>query len=99
MINFLKEIESEMEEYNIEFRDLIIIDKGKRQYFKNREEFEKKYDFEYDDGFGTAKITNFQIIIDDYTWLERDSYDGAEGFVIKAHPLKSKYQTIESHMG
>ena len=35
--------------------------------------------------------------IDDYTWFERTSYDGCEKFVLKAHPLLSKYQNRESH--
>ena len=37
------------------------------------------------------------FVIDDYTWFERTSYDGCEKFVLKAHPLLSKYQNRESH--
>ena len=62
-----------------------------------KEDFLDKYDVFYDNGWGLCNFTNIQIVIDDYTWFERTSYDGCEKFVLKAHPLLSKYQNRESH--
>ena len=107
MVNLFHEIISmAIMHYAIDTNDskLIIVDKGEQYTFdlNNKDDFERlkeKYSFEYDDGFGAAEVTDLQIIIDDSSWLERHSYDGSESFVLKAHPINSKYTTEESHMG
>ena len=54
------------------------------------EEFLKKLDFEYDNGFGCQII--FGVLwCTDSTWYERNGYDGSERWVLKQRPEIPKF--------
>ena len=93
MQNLLKEIKRELREFKKNISDVTILYKGEKitDY--------SLLDFDYNEGYGFTNVEDLYIIIDDYTWLERESYDGLEGFTVKAHPLKSKYENQESILG
>jgi hypothetical protein len=43
------------------------------------EEFLDQLDFDYDNGYGIQELYGY-VWLDDKTWLDRDEYDGAEGW-------------------
>ena len=94
MINFLEEINELLREHNLNLNQVVFVVDGN---VVEKEEFLEKYDVFYDNSWGFCNFSNIQIIIDDYAWFERTSYDGCEKFVLKAHPLLSEYQNQESH--
>ena len=83
-----------LKKYNLTIDDVIFVFNGN---VVENEDFLEKYDVFYDNGWGLCNFTNIQIVIDDYTWFERTSYDGYEKFILKAHPLLSKFTNQESH--
>lgn len=93
MINLVDEISDLLTEYNLNLNDVVFVVK---ENVVENEDFLEKFDVFYDNGWGLCNFSNIQIVIDDYTWFERTSYDGCEKFVLKAHPLLSKYQNRES---
>lgn len=94
MINFLEEIGDLLNEHDLNLNDVIFVVDGN---IVENGDFLEKYDVCYDDDFGLCHFIDIQIIIDDYAWFERTSYDGCEKFVLKAHPLLSTYENQESH--
>lgn len=89
MINLVDEISDLLTEYNLNLNDVIfVVNCG----VVENEDFLEKNDVFYDNGWGLCNFANIQIVIDDYAWFERTSYDGCEKFILKAHPLLSKYQ-------
>ena len=50
-----------------------------------KEEFLRRIDFEYDDGYGEQIIFGY-VWLTDGTWLERDEYDGKEWWAHKECP-------------
>lgn len=56
------------------------------------EKFRLISDFEYDDGYGTAKIPEGLRIVGKDWWLERSEYDGAEWWDFKTIPNKPKFE-------
>ena len=59
----------------------------------------KTLSFEYENNWGLVKVSDIQLIIDDYTWLGRASYDGCEKYNLKTHPLLSAFENQEFHLG
>lgn len=96
MINFIDEISSLLNEYNLDLNDVIFVVEGN---VVKSDEFLEKYNVFYDDDWGLCELKNIQVIVDDYTWLERTSNDGRERFILKAHPRLSTYENQESHTG
>lgn len=94
MINFVDEIYGLLNKYNLNLNDVILVVEGK---IVKSNEFLEKYDISYDNDWGSCELKNIQLIVDDYTWFERTSYDGREKFILKAHPLLSSYDNQESH--
>ncbi|MDO5861172.1 hypothetical protein [Methanobrevibacter sp.] len=94
MINLVDEISSLLNEYNLDLNDVILVVEGN---VVKSDEFLEKYNVFYDDDWGLCELKNIQLIVDDYTWFERTSYDGRERFILKAHPLLSTYENQESH--
>ena len=94
MINLVYEISDLLKEYDLNLDDVVFVVNGD---VVEKEDFLDKYAVFYDNGWGLCNFANIQIVIDDYTWFERTSYDSCEKFVLKAHPLLSKYQNRESH--
>lgn len=94
MINFVDEIINLLNEYNLNLNDVILVVGGN---VVKSDEFLEKYNVFYDNDWGLCELKNIQLIVDDYTWFERTSYDGREKFILKAHPLLSSYDNQESH--
>ncbi len=52
------------------------------------ENFKTIADHLYDDGYGQVEVASDLIIMfTDNTWLEREEYDGSEGWVLKSVPV------------
>ncbi|WP_458404133.1 hypothetical protein [Methanobrevibacter sp.] len=94
MINFVDEISGLLNEYNLDLNDVILVVEGN---VVKSDEFLEQYNVFYDNDWGLCELKNIQLIVDDYTWFERTSYDGRERFILKAHPLLSSYENQESH--
>jgi len=94
MINLLEEIGEMLNEHNLNINDVVFVVDGN---IVENEDFLEKYDVCYNHDWGLCNFSNIQVVIDDYTWFERTSYDGREKFVLKAHPILSDYQNQESH--
>ena len=94
MINFVDEIINLLNEYNLNLNDVILVVGGN---VVKSDEFLEKYNVFYDNDWVLCELKNIQLIVDDYTWFERTSYDGREKFILKAHPLLSSYDNQESH--
>ena len=84
-----------LKKYNLTIDDVIVCVNGKT--LKTKREIKEKLNFDYDEKSGQVNFKNIQLILDDYTWFERTSYDGYEKFILKAHPLLSKFTNQESH--
>ena len=96
MINIVNEIYDLLNKYNLNLNDVILAVEGN---IVKSNEFLEKYDISYDNDWGLCELKNIQLIVDDYTWFERTSYDGRERFILKAHPRLSTYENQESHIG
>ena len=94
MINFVDEIIDLLKQYNLNLNDVIFVVNGNAM---QKDEFLEKFSIDYDNDWGFSKFENVQLVIDDYTWFERTSYDGREKFILKAHPLLSTFENQESH--
>jgi len=97
MMNLLEETLSELKKYGLNLSDVKVIFKG--QFFQNESEIKKVLSIEYDNSWGLLQHGDIQLIVDDYTWIERTSYDGREKYILKAHPLLSTYENQEHHPG
>ena len=84
MINIVNEIYDLLNKYNLNLNDVILAVEGN---IVKSNEFLEKYDISYDNDWGLCELKNIQLIVDDYAWFERTSYDGRERFILKAHPL------------
>lgn len=94
MINLIDEITDLLKHHNLNLDDIVIVIDNN---VIEKKEFLEGFDIDYDNSWGASHLENIQLIIDDYTWFERTSYDGCEKFILKAHPLLSKYENRESH--
>ncbi|MBR0271447.1 MAG: hypothetical protein IJQ68_05580 [Methanobrevibacter sp.] len=90
-INLLDECVSLLKEYDLNLDDITVVFKG--EVLNNLE----KLDVDYDNSWGHCNFDDIQLIIDEYTWFERTSYNGCEKFILKAHPLLSTFKNHESH--
>lgn len=92
--NLLKETIEDLNENNKKTIDVLWV--GRHYYdFENKklvtykatwDEFCMKANFEYDAGFGSAKIPGDLIVVGKDFWLERHEYDGSEWWEFKAMP-------------
>ena len=93
-MNLVDEICNILDSCNLNFDDVVFVVNSQ---IIGKEEFLDKFDLDYDGGWGSCNFENIQVIVDDYTWFERTSYDGCEKFILKAHPILSRYENQESH--
>lgn len=93
-INLLDETVSILNKYNLDLNDVTVLFKGE---IINSFDVKEKLNVEYDNAWGHSNFEDIQLIIDEYTWFERASYDGCEKYVLKAHPLLSAYKNQEVH--
>ena len=74
MMNLLEETVIELKKYDLKLSDVKVIFKG--QFLQKESEIKKVLSIEYDNSWGFLQHGDIQLIIDDYTWIERTSYDG-----------------------
>lgn len=94
-INLLDETISILNKYNLNLNDVTVLFNGE---IINSEDVKEKLNVEYDNGWGHSNFKDIQLIIDEYAWFERASYDGCEKYILKAHPLLSTYNNQEVHI-
>lgn len=81
MINLKKETLEEILDSNHKIEDVMFVGSYDGKYRMNINEFLLKSDFDYDNGYGSAKIaTDLIVYFDDKTYLSRWEYDGSEGW-------------------
>ena len=85
MVNLLKETKRVIKNNNKKFKDILWI--GGTDFYTD-ENFEKILDIDYDNGFGGQEIADDLIIVGNGWWLEREEYDGSEGWSLKEYPSK-----------
>ena len=100
MKNLLEEIIEELKELGLTLNDVIIIYHGEILKFKTYDDY-KKLDIDYEESFGRCNIRDVQVVVDNTTWFERTSFDGAEGFDLRTNPLNGTYKEkyLETHYG
>lgn len=97
IVNLLAETIEVLNSHGLKITDVKVIFND--NVLKDESEIRNALDCDYNDGWGTVHFKNIQLVIDDYTWFERTSYDGSEKYVLKAHPILSNYTNSESHPG
>ena len=93
-INLLDETISILDQYDLDLNDVTVLFNGE---MLNTTDAKEKLNVDYDNSWGHCNFEDIQLIIDDYTWFERASYDGYEKYILKAHPLLSIYNNQEAH--
>lgn len=63
---------------------------GNYLYKSTWEDFAESANFEYDNGFGGARIPEDLIVVGKDFWLERNEYDGVEWWEFKTMPKEPK---------
>ena len=96
MMNLYSEACEVLKEYGLSIDDVDVIFEGERL---NKSQIKEKMDILYDNSWGRLCFKDIQLVVDDFTWFERASYDGCEKFILKAHPLLSSFKNQESHPG
>ena len=89
-MNLLEETIKALGDNGYELNDIAYICSLDGRYHTDYDTFSKLADFDYDDGFGSAKVaTDLCIVLDGGSWLERYEYDGSEGWVYKRKPTRT----------
>ena len=90
MINLLKETIDCLKGHDKSESDVLWVGccDNNGDYKTTWEDFKSKANFEYDNGFGEAEIPSALVIVGNDFWLERDEYDGSEGWVFKLFPIE-----------
>jgi len=68
---------------------------GDQNQFVTWENFAKKANFEYDNGFGRNEIDLSLKVVGHDWWLERHEYGGSEWWEFKTLPSKPKVESNE----
>ena len=97
LVNLLEETKSILNQYDLTLDDVTVVFKGK--ILETMDEIVEELDKDYDNGWAFLTFKDIQLVVDDYTWFERASYDGKEKFILKAHPLLSNFKNFEFHPG
>lgn len=88
MKNLLEETTQELSSQQKAPDDVIWVGSRNGEYAMSWEEFAGIANVEYDDGFGSQKISSDLVVVGDNWWLERYEYDGSESWNFKTTPLK-----------
>lgn len=94
MINLLEETKREILSNGEKIEDIICVQncKGSMSW----DDFCLIADFNYDDGYGWAAISEDLMVIGSDFWLERHEYVGAENWEFKKYPkIKEKFAFIK----
>ncbi len=95
MQNLLRETIEELKENGKSESDVLWVGRGYdtlyvKPYKTTWEDFKKKANFEYDDGYGGNEIPMDLIVVGKDFWLERHEYDGSEWWEFKSMPIEPK---------
>ena len=87
-INFLKETLYSLKQENKSWEDVFFVSYQEKEiiYEIPKDEFLKKADFYYDDGYGGQEIDKSLMIVGYDWWLERHEYHGSEWWEFKTLP-------------
>lgn len=88
-MNLLEETRDKLAEYGLGEEAVRWVGSSDGDYRCSWERFTKISDFNYKAGFGTQYIAEDLVVVGDTYWLERDEYDGAEGWALKRMPTLS----------
>ena len=102
MSNLLQETTKKLMKYNKTWNDVLWI--GGYDFTINIEDFKNLANREYDNGYGAPEVAQDLKVVGEDWWLEREEYDGAEGWVYKSYPKKpleqkSVKRVITSNIG
>lgn len=86
MNNLLKETKEALKRNHLTFDDILWIEDG--DYEIPKELFMILADHEYDDGYGSQKVSPSLCLVGDGFFFERAEYDGAEWWEYKGIPKK-----------
>lgn len=67
---------------------------GTEEFYMGWEDFVKKSNFNYDEGFGGNEINLNLLVVGKDFWLERHEYDGSEWWEFKTLPKKPNSKNI-----
>ena len=86
MINAKEEVWEEMGRKSAPFRGAVIVRYGKKNVFEQHQlkEFLQYMNFSYDNGYGDPSFRGFVLL--EEGWLERETYDGSEWWVLRKRP-------------
>jgi hypothetical protein len=84
--NLLKETLEELKDNGYSESDVEWV--GNSDYYFSFDHFKKIADVNYDSGYGAAEVASDLIIVGKDWWLEREEYDGAEGWKFKKKIVK-----------
>lgn len=87
-VNLLEETSRVLAIHGLTTNDIVWA--GTRDTLIPLEDFIRLADVEYDQGYGTQEVAKDLLIVGNNWWLERNEYDGAEGWEYKAMPLRPK---------
>ena len=86
MINFKNETLDSIKKYGKTENEILFI--GTFDYKVSIQDFWGLSDFDYDNSFGAQHIPEDLIVVfDDFSWLERQEYDGSESWVFYKAPV------------
>lgn len=84
MGNLLNETKEVLERHGKTLKDIVWIG-GMDFYTKSN--FKEILSIDYDNGFGAQEIAYDLLVVGNDFWLEREEYDGQEGWVHKSFPV------------
>jgi hypothetical protein len=93
-INLLEETICTLNHYNLDLSDVTVIFNGETLSTADAKD---KLNVDYDNSWGHCNFKDIHLVIDEYTWFERASYDGCEKYILKAHPVFSTYNNEGAH--
>ena len=88
MTNLLEETNQRLKAVEKTPSDVLWVGNG--EYVISWDGFVKIADVEYDSGYGAQEIASDLVVVGKDWWLERDEYDGSEGWSYKTIPQKNK---------
>lgn len=104
MGNLLRETIEELNKHNKTLDDVLWIGSNEFNILVDKEEFKKRANQYYDDGYGSAQIATDLVVVGKDWWLERHEYDGSEWWEFKQLPKQptivyTDVQLISSGVG
>lgn len=80
-MNLLKETIEDLKDHGLTEKDVLWV--GSHNAWITWENFKQIADIEYDSGYGSVEIPLDLMIVGDGWWMERNEYDGSEGWQVR----------------